>query len=131
MLLEGMISCDAAEPYPFDVRFTSEGGILSPVPMLRALIADLKKGEASSVMSLRFHEGLAKALERICVSVRAMNDLSLVALTGGCFQNAFLHVSLEKRLQAAHFEVLTHRQVPANDGGVSLGQAVIANAQEV
>ena len=95
------------------------------------LIADLKKGEASAVMSRRFHDGLAEALARMCVSVRELSGLSLVALSGGCFQNAFLHVSLEQRLQAAHFEVLSHRQVPANDGGVSLGQAVIANAEEV
>jgi hydrogenase maturation protein HypF len=131
MLLEGMISDGAAEPYPFEVRFTSEGGILSPAPMIRALVEDLKKGESGAVMSRRFHDGLAEALARMCVSVRELSGLSLVALTGGCFQNAFLHVSLEQRLQAAHFEVLSHRQVPANDGGVSLGQAVIANAEEV
>jgi hydrogenase maturation protein HypF len=131
MLLEGMTSDGAAEPYPFEVRFTSEGGILSPVPMIRALVEDLKKGESGAVMSRRFHDGLAEALARLCVSVRELSGLSLVALSGGCFQNAFLHVSLEERLRAARFEVISHRQIPANDGGVSLGQAVIANAEEV
>ena len=130
MLLEGMISHDAAEPYPFEVRFTAESGVLSPVPMIRALVADLKKGEASAVMSRRFHDGLANALARVCDAVREITGLGLVALSGGCFQNAFLHVSLEERLRAARFDVISHRQVPANDGGVSLGQAVIANAQE-
>jgi hydrogenase maturation protein HypF len=130
MLLEGMISAGAPEPYPFEVRFTAEGGLISPLPMIRALIADLKKGESSAAMSRRFHDGLAEALTRACNSVREMTGLGLVALSGGCFQNAFLHVSLEERLRAAHFDVISHHHVPPNDGGVSLGQAVIANAQE-
>ena len=130
MLLEGMISASSMEPYPFEVRFTAEGGLISPLPMIRALITNLKKGESSAAMSRRFHDGLVETLTRACISVREMTSLGLVALTGGCFQNAFLHVSLEERLRAARFDVISHHHVPSNDGGVSLGQAVIANAQE-
>jgi len=130
MLLEGMISAGSMEPYPFEVRFTAEGGLISPLPMIRALITNLKKGESSAAMSRRFHDGLAEALTRACIAVRERTGLNLVALTGGCFQNAFLHVSLEERLRAARFDVISHHHVPSNDGGVSLGQAVIANAQE-
>ena len=130
MLLEGMISASSMEPYPFEVRFTAEGGLISPLPMIRALITDLKKGESSAVMSRRFHDGLVETLTRACIAVREKTGLGLVALTGGCFQNAFLHVSVEERLRAARFDVISHRHVPPNDGGVSLGQAVIANAQE-
>jgi hydrogenase maturation protein HypF len=130
MLLEGMIASGPVEPYPFDVRFTAEGGVISPVPMIRALVVDLEQGESSALMSRRFHEGLVDALTRTCLALRDSTGLKLVALSGGCFQNAFLQAGLEERLRAERFEVITHRHVPPNDGGVSLGQAVVANAQE-
>lgn len=131
MQLEGMISADAQEPYPFDVRFTSEGTVFSPVPMIHQLVEDIKRKVSPGMMSRKFHDGLVDVLVQVCRQIREQNQISVVALSGGCFQNAFLHTRLEKRLREERFDVLTHRQVPSNDGGVSLGQAVIANAQEV
>lgn len=130
MLLEGMISTTSPEPYPFELRVVSDELIISPLPMIRALVEDSAKGIPAPVIARRFHEGLTNALVKATESVREQCGISVVALSGGCFQNTFLHTSLEERLRNRGFSVLTHRQVPPNDGGVSLGQAVIANAQE-
>jgi hydrogenase maturation protein HypF len=131
MQLEGMISDEEKEPYPFEIRSTQEGYDISPLPMIRALAEDIAIGAEPGVMSRKFHDGLVKALAQVCGRIRDRENLSVVALSGGCFQNAYLQTRLENRLREEKFDVLTHRQVPPNDGGVSLGQAVIANAQEV
>jgi hydrogenase maturation protein HypF len=63
-----------------------------------------------------------------CITARRDHKLNRVALSGGVFQNAFLLEGLERMLLESGFEVYTHSQVPTNDGGISLGQAVVANA---
>ncbi|MFZ2087376.1 MAG: hypothetical protein WAU47_02270, partial [Desulfobaccales bacterium] len=65
----------------------------------------------------------------ICVTVRERTGLNMAALSGGVFQNGLLAMSLKTRLEHQGFEVLTHRLVPPNDGGLSLGQAAIAAAR--
>ncbi|RPH94636.1 carbamoyltransferase HypF [candidate division KSB1 bacterium] len=130
MLFEGMMSNERQEPYPFELRSISDGLVISPVPMIRALIEDISKRVSPSVISKRFHEGLTDVLSRAAEAIRDKSGITLAALSGGCFHNTFLHESLAERLQQLGFDVITHREVPPNDGGVSLGQAVIANAQE-
>ena len=102
--------------------------VLSPIPMFHALTTDIESGVSPEIISRRFHEGIVESFARICEIIRETSGLSTVAFSGGCFQNTFLHTHLEERLTAQGFRILTHRQVPANDGGVALGQAVIANS---
>jgi len=145
MQLEWLMSSEPEIPYPFDIispgsppltpPLLSRGGgfkgraiVLSPIPMFQALTSDIESGVSPSIISRRFHEGIVDGFARMCEITREISGLTVVALTGGCFQNAFLHTQLEERLTAQGFRVLTHHQVPTNDGGVALGQAVIANA---
>ncbi|MFZ5433050.1 MAG: carbamoyltransferase HypF [Calditrichota bacterium] len=128
MLLEGMISPVPAAPYPMDVVEHDGLWMLSPLTMFREMADDIRKGMDAAIMARRFHEAVVEGFVRVCERVRDESNLNRVALSGGCFQNEFLHIEMEARLRYRGFEVLTHRQVPAGDGGVSLGQAVIANA---
>jgi len=99
-------------------------------PMLMALLADVRAGVAPPVMAARFHAGLARAVVETVCHIAAESGLRTVALSGGCFQNRLLLAQTRRGLEAAGLEVLVHRQVPANDGGVSLGQAAIAASLE-
>jgi len=131
MLLEGRISSVPESPYPMDVHQAEGSWILSPLPMFQALVSDVEQGISMDVVSRRFHEGIVNGFIRLCELARESRKLETVALSGGCFQNAFLLSAFEERLEEEGFRVLSHHQVPTNDGGVSLGQAVVANAQEI
>ena len=94
-------------------------------PAVAELLADLAAGTPAASIAARFHNGLANAI----VDVARHVGEPRVALTGGCFQNRRLTERATALLRAAGHDVLLHRQVPPNDGGVSLGQAVIARAR--
>ena len=80
-------------------------------------------------MAARFHKGLAIAVLTVTQALARDAQFETVALSGGCLQNAILLEQIEHRLREAGFRVLTHSMVPANDGGLALGQAVVAAAQ--
>ncbi len=113
------------EEYPMDVVLSD-----SPEPrwivdwrlMIRAMLDDLRKGRRNELIAARFHVGLAEATVRIAQAA----GLPRVVLTGGCFQNRLLLSLVRRRLEEAGFTVYSHELVPPNDGGLSLGQAVVA-----
>jgi hydrogenase maturation protein HypF len=95
-------------------------------PLIRAVALDVLNKVPVGVISAKFNNAAANLILRLAVLFRRREKLNKVALSGGCFQNvAFLKASLN-RLREHDFEVLTHRKVPPNDGGLALGQAVIA-----
>lgn len=97
-----------------------------------ALLADLVRGEPAPRVAARFHVAFAAGLAQLCAEVArdAGDDLErAVALSGGCMHNAVLHERLQAELCALGFAVLTHGDVPANDGGIALGQALVALAR--
>ncbi|MGI8535576.1 MAG: carbamoyltransferase HypF [Mycobacteriales bacterium] len=96
--------------------------------LIRAVTEDLATGTAVPVIAARFHNALADLVLTVCRRLRELSGRSTVALSGGVFQNALLLSGCLDRLEGAGFEVLTHRQVPPNDGGISLGQAAVASA---
>ena len=98
--------------------------------LIGAALADLAAGVAREVVAARFHNGLAALIEGGCVLLREQFGLNTVALSGGVFQNLLLLGGTVTRLEARGFTVLTHSRVPCNDGGISLGQAVVAAARE-
>jgi hydrogenase maturation protein HypF len=98
--------------------------------LVRAVVADLRAGVRREVISARFHNGVAAAVEAACLLLRERTGLGVVALSGGVFQNTLLLGATVRRLQDRDFTVLTHSRVPCNDGGISLGQAVVAAARE-
>jgi hydrogenase maturation protein HypF len=101
--------------------------------MWQALLTDLSLGTAPPVMATRFHQGLAKVIIAMVEQLSAGHDnwQSTVALSGGVFQNKILLELVKSDLTKKSYRVLTHRQVPTNDGGISLGQAVISAAGQI
>jgi hydrogenase maturation protein HypF len=93
-------------------------------PLLEGIVADLRRGVAARIIAARFHNSLVDGIMAVAKRV----GHSRVALSGGCFQNRFLTEHTVGRLRFAGFEVLLHRQVPPNDGGISLGQIAVAAA---
>lgn len=97
--------------------------------LVRAVVDDLGRGTAVPVVAARFHNALADVVLDVSRRLRDEHGLGVVALSGGVFQNALLLTRCLDRLEGARFTVLTHRQVPPNDGGISLGQAAVAVAR--
>jgi hydrogenase maturation protein HypF len=99
--------------------------------LIRAVVEELTAGVPARVIAARFHNALSDVVLGVCTRLRDVHGLSTVALSGGVFQNALLVHRCLGRLEADGFRVLTHRQVPPNDGGISLGQAAVAAARLV
>jgi hydrogenase maturation protein HypF len=99
---------------------------LLPAPIVRGVVADLKQGRSVSAVSARFHNTLIRMFTEICVCIGREKGLQRAVLSGGVFQNARLLSGLITALASRGFEVYSHRLVPGNDGGIALGQAVIA-----
>jgi hydrogenase maturation protein HypF len=121
---------DADEPSAYPCPVEDRGGVLviDGVGLIRALAEDLVSGAPLPSAAARFHNGLASALVETCGRVRAATGLAEVALSGGTFQNLLLLERVVSGLESAGFRVYRHRRVPANDGGISLGQAMVAGA---
>jgi hydrogenase maturation protein HypF len=132
MMLEAVADPAAANEeraaYPFAVAETSPAALLhlDPTPMWHALLQDIAAGTPVPLIAGRFHAGLAIAIVRM---VATLHTSCRVALSGGVFQNKLLLELVTRRLTAQGLDVLTHRLVPANDGGLALGQAVVAAAR--
>jgi hydrogenase maturation protein HypF len=98
--------------------------------LIAAIVADLRAGVAREVIAARFHGGVTALIEEGCTLLRERSGLDTVALSGGVFQNLLLLNGAVSRLKSRGFRVLVHSRVPCNDGGISLGQAVIASAAD-
>jgi hydrogenase maturation protein HypF len=129
---------DDALAYPFSIPNLPGSNLpyVEPLAMWRALLGDLLLATPPPVISARFHKGLAKAIVAMAIKLRRRVEsgdvpLDTIALSGGCFQNAVLLEGVASRLRAEGFAVLTHRRVPANDGGIALGQAAVAAARSI
>ncbi len=129
-LAEGA-SAEVQGRYPFTLCAPDSNGlrILDPAPMWASLFEDCAAGAAASTVALRFHRGLAEAIAAASQALAADHGFTAVALSGGCIQNRLLFEETARRLRLAGFTVLAHRRVPANDGGLSLGQAAVAAAR--
>jgi hydrogenase maturation protein HypF len=100
--------------------------VADPGPVLVAITADLRAGVAPELIAARFHTAVAGLVRRGCVLARRRHRLDTVVLTGGVFGNALLSSACATALTADGFTVLRHRQVPPNDGGLALGQLMVA-----
>ncbi len=107
-------------------EFSFQGGKITPEPAIEALVADVLQGVAVPKISARFHNGLAHLVTGLCLHLSDDFDISEVALSGGVWQNVTLLEKTLKLLDKQGFTVYIHRQVPTNDGGLALGQAVVA-----
>ena len=109
-------------------RDKGQPAILSTVRLWRELLDDLQRGASKSLISARFHCGVAEGFVAAAQRARVMTGLEKVAMSGGCLHNRRLARLLRARLEADGFEVYAHRRVSPGDGGLSYGQAAIAAA---
>lgn len=126
--LEGM-SRDAAcgtATYEFFIDLTQSPALIDPTPVIEAVVDDIRSGVTAGVVGVRFHRAVADLIVRLATTV--VTDTPTVALSGGVFQNALLLRLALCGLRDKGFDVITHRFVPPNDGGIALGQLLVGNS---
>jgi hydrogenase maturation protein HypF len=129
MRLEALAGTRAAKPLPFPARINDAGRLeLDPVPLLVALALGLRRGTPLADLAAAFHESIAVATAAVVMELCTERGITTAALGGGVFQNVRLMQSLSTRLEDAGLRVLRPIALPANDGGLSYGQAVVAAA---
>ena len=127
---------DDALGYPLSIPNLRGSGLpyIEPLGVWSAVLGDLILKTPTPVMAARFHKGLAKSIVAMTRKLASGEDetgpqrFTKVALSGGCFQNRVLFEEVTRRLENESFTVLSHAQVPTNDGGLALGQAAIGAA---
>jgi hydrogenase maturation protein HypF len=124
--LEMIAQSGVEDAYSFDID-SSEPAQIDMRPAIREIVQDVQSREAAGIIAARFHNTIAAVIAEMCQRIRASEKLNRVCLTGGTFQNLYLLERTVALLRKQGFEVFTHSAVPPNDGGIALGQAVIAN----
>ena len=120
--LETIAAEDVAESYPFAIQ----SGDVDFRQAIEHIVAEVRAGVPPPVIAARFHNAVAEAIVEVCRRMRVDEKLNRVCLSGGTFQNMKLLTRTLAGLRKLDFEVFIHSQVPPNDGGIALGQAVIA-----
>jgi hydrogenase maturation protein HypF len=126
MVLEAAADGQAKENYPFELK--KDNGIITVEigDMLKGVITDKAGKVDTSIISAKFHNTVAEFFVALAKKARTQTGIKTTAISGGVFCNRFLSERLIELLQKDGFDVLFNRFVPANDGGISLGQAAIA-----
>jgi hydrogenase maturation protein HypF len=125
--LEMIADQEVKEGYPFHIRQAEIPMVIDPAEMIRGIVRNLIDGMPSAKISGKFHRTVARLIIETCEAIRSKERLNRVVLSGGVFQNIFLLSLVTAGLRRSGFDVYTHHLVPTNDGGISLGQAVIAH----
>jgi len=128
--LEAVADEATAGEYPFSICEREGLSTVLLGELFRALLADMAGGTPASGVSARFHRTVSRMIAEMCRRIAAASGIRKVALSGGVFQNRLLLRLVVPGLEQAGLEVLTHHEVPTNDGGVSLGQAVVAASSQ-
>lgn len=115
-----------AAPYGFGIETGENGIVLDWLPLVKGVVEDQLAGRRRSDIAATFHHSLAQASAAVCRELRSGSGLERVVLSGGVFQNRLISEELVTLLEKDGFGVYTHRLVPPNDGGLALGQAMIA-----
>jgi hydrogenase maturation protein HypF len=127
MELEMLAGETTEESYDYE-WISQDGSKILSEPIIRGVVRDILKGHDPSRISGKFHATLIRLFVHLCEALRKDSGLDRVVLSGGAFQNSILLRGMVGGLEKKDFRVYTHHQVPANDGGLSLGQAVVAAA---
>ncbi len=125
MELEMLAEYETEDTYEYE-RIDREICEISIEPIIKGIISDLKKHADISHISAKFHSTVIKAFSETAEKIREKSGINIAALSGGVFQNSLLLSGFSKALKSKDFKVITHNLTPSNDGGLSLGQAVIA-----
>jgi hydrogenase maturation protein HypF len=125
MRLESILDQDCHAAYPFDM-----GSAISLDPALRAMVNDIVSGTSVGIVAAKFHNTIISVIFDTVTLLRKETGIMTVVLSGGVFQNKYITEQCLELLNQAGFRVYTHEQVPSNDGGIALGQLVIAAANK-
>jgi hydrogenase maturation protein HypF len=122
--LEACALAGVDDHYPFEVT----GDQIDVRPMIEQIVRDVLAAKPTGWISAAFHNTVAEIIVEVCRRLRSSDRIDRVCLSGGTFQNVYVVERAVASLRATGFEVFLHAHVPPNDGGISLGQAVVANA---
>jgi len=121
MRLENIIDINESGCYDFHI-----GNTIDPGPVIRSIVRDIKDKVPAGKISAKFHRSVVEVIIQIADELRSESGIKIVVLSGGTFQNGFLLSETEKRLRNNNFQVYTPCIFPSNDGGIALGQLMIA-----
>lgn len=132
---EAVVDPNEHGSYPFEIlrpggrEDLSEDSpaLVAATPLFAALVEDLNRRALPPTIAARFHNGVAEMVRQVAVLIRQQTNINEVALSGGVWQNITLLQKVTKLLRNSNFTVFIHHQVPSNDGGLALGQAMIAS----
>jgi hydrogenase maturation protein HypF len=126
--LSGREAVQDSRRYPFEILRTSDLRQVVLSPLLRAIADDVISGKPHEEISSRFHRTMIDLFTELCLAVSRETGVRDIVLSGGVFQNALMLTGLHHCLGRKGFDVYSHSRVPANDGGLSLGQALVAGS---
>ncbi|MGA3295163.1 MAG: carbamoyltransferase HypF [Candidatus Acidiferrales bacterium] len=112
--------------YPLAIHRQDARWQIDPSPLFGAIVEDLRRKVCTETISRRFHNGLVETLVRLACLLREESSINRICLSGGTFNNLLVFEHLIPKLESRGFEVFTHSEVPTGDGGLSLGQALVA-----
>ena len=119
-------SSSETDGYPLAIHRQNGHWQIDACPLFGAIVEDLSRKVCAETISRRFHNGLIETLERLACLLRQESSINQICLSGGTFNNSLVFEHLIRKLESDGFEVFTHSEVPAGDGGLSLGQALVA-----
>jgi hydrogenase maturation protein HypF len=123
--METLVDPDEKASYAFDILANE----IDPIPVIGAICKDIRAGVSKGKMAARFHNAVAEMTIEVCSRIANETQIETIVLSGGVWQNMVLLKKTYTGLQALGLEVLQHSLVPANDGGLALGQAIVAQSQ--
>jgi len=127
--LEALVAPGEHGHYAVEVDDRSEPAVIDPAPMIRGVVGDVARGVAVPIIAARFHATVVATIVDVSARIQKRTGLRRVVLSGGVFQNAVLLEAARRALAGAGFAVFSHHVVPPNDGGIALGQALVAAQQ--
>jgi hydrogenase maturation protein HypF len=125
-----MLACDKENEnsvFPFTIVEQNSVNLIKVKELFSAIIKDLQNNVSQARIAARFHNTIARIILNVCQAIYKETGITQVVLSGGVFQNRLLLRRAVSLLEAEDFKVFTHCRVPCNDGGISLGQVVVAN----
>jgi hydrogenase maturation protein HypF len=128
MLLEAAAQRERCEPYRVELDTATDPWTVDTRSMLREIAYEVTAGKSTCRIARCFHDSIAHMIEATCIAIRERSGVDSVCLSGGTFQNFTLLSETVALLRRSGFQTFLHSQVPPNDGGISLGQAVIGAA---
>jgi len=126
MRLEACTTEKTSDFYPTDI---DKDGVIRVNGIIDGMVSDLKRGVSKEIIATRFHNSIIEAAASAISETKVSKMPEKIVLSGGAFQNRYLLSGLSKKLKVMGFQVLTNHKVPANDGGIALGQLAVAAAR--